>query len=137
MDAGGMTLHDILDLACNRDTAANTLWTVYIAVIAGIGTVLASDRPLLRKRIARLVLIILFGIFAFINGSAIWNALHQRAIFLSMLPGSTADNLRSAFSTVTLPQLIWFHGQFDLAVLLAVWFLPTYRTSVRQTAAST
>lgn len=125
MDTNAMSPHDFLDLICNRDTAANTLWTVYIAVAAGIATLLASDRPILRKPAARLFGLGLFAVFAFINGSAIWNTLHQRTILLSMLPTNLRlDELKNAFSTITAPQLIWFHGVFDLAVMLAIWFIP-------------
>lgn len=132
MDASSMNLHDILDLACNRDTAANTLWTVYIAVVAGVGTVLASDRPLLRNPAVRSLAVVLFGIFAFVNGEAIWNALNQRKILLSMVPaGSAVDNLKNAFSTITPLQLIWFHGVFDLGILLAIWFFPKFHESFK------
>jgi hypothetical protein len=121
-----MSANDILTLVFDRDTAVNTLWTVYIAVVAGLATLIAADRPLLRTAAGRWSAIVFFALFAASNVWAMCQPQRQRTILLAMLPEDDPGlkKLKHDFPSLPTWQLVTYHVGFDIAIALAIWFIP-------------
>ena len=125
-DHKDMTPSKLVELAFDRDAFINTMWTLYLAAVAGVVALMAADKPLPYELPTKIALIIIFAVFARLNYSAIRKVGHQQDILLSMLQkedaAEDAANLKMLILGLRLDPCCFraVHILFDVAVVTAI-----------------
>lgn len=129
-------ISDALSLAVDRNSASNTLWTVYItvatAILAVVRVGIGKDwlTPWLRA-----LLLVLFVAFAIANFGGIRDTFIQRGVLLDTVAALDANNttgpemtsIVKSFRPVQISWLFAFHVLLDIGVGLAIIFMGSDR----------
>ncbi len=122
-----MTPSKLVELAFNRDAFVNTMWTLYLAVVAGVVTLMVAKNPLPSHHgFTKLALELIFLVFAALNLSAILTAGRQQQALLSMFKCEDREEFKKLIVGLRLPRLLFIevHVIFDAAMICAIWSLP-------------
>lgn len=135
-----MNIHDILELNHNWFDSFFVLWGLYITLSVGILGYVGMATDSTTSSIVRVILILSFAMFAFVNWSAIDDVRQQREdIYLLGMDYLNLQNTRDL-----IPQqksqiekilqnsqpfgkyhVSYFHWFIDFLIILTIWFLPS------------
>ncbi len=128
-----MSIADVFGLLFQRADATQTFWNLYLGVVTVIVGVLTAKPDWFRREV-RIALTCAFVVFAVSNFLALDQVRQQReslaqaAIYAQGFQAAIHGPLLESAAPPSRIKLRSFHFVLDLFVVVAIWYVPVYRS---------
>ncbi|MDA5555145.1 hypothetical protein [Shimia sp. MMG029] len=124
-----MAEHDfqLLELLIERGSYMNTYWNFFIGVSSALVGILASGKNFTKNATLKVVLVLVFIVFAASNFEAISSLVQQRHALLAQLSPNFPADLKASLQPKSFAEYLTFHLVLDVLVVVCILFVPWHR----------
>ena len=116
-----------LELLIERGSYMNTYWNFFIGVSSALVGILASGKHFTRSTTLKVVLCLVFVVFAVSNFGAIASLVEQRNALLGQLSADFPAVLKASLKPKSFGKYLAFHLILDFLVVSCILFVPWHR----------